>query len=196
MNAVSRLLCTVGLVALLMRALLLPMLLMETAPGAVASCACHTCLQLPGAPLVGPAGPATRGPGNSGTDEPRGINGMASQNGSAHSGDNEGKGHKAPSKGASQRNGEDFAEEQQLDGSKRDLSAKNSKKSKWVPQPIARRTLPALLLQPRWNAKSDCVVVTMPFHAVGAVSEADLLVLPCAVSLRSYCPWLCPHRTA
>ena len=88
-----------------------------------------------------------RGPGNPGSNEPRGINGTASQNGSAHGGDSEGKGNKAPSKGASQRDREDLAEEPQLDGSKRDLSAKDSNKSKWVPQPIAWRTLPELLLR-------------------------------------------------
>eukprot|EP00891_Asterochloris_glomerata_P005171 jgi/Astpho2/5171/Aster-04755 len=81
---------------------------------------------LSGAPL-GPVGPAMRGPG---TNEPRGMNGMASQNGNAHSDDSEGRGHKAPSKGASQLDREDLTEEQQLDGGKRDLSAKSSKKSK------------------------------------------------------------------
>ena len=73
------------------------------------------------------------GPGSPEVNEPRGINGMASQNGSAHSGDSEGKGHKAPFKGASQRDRDDLTEGQQLDGGKRNLSAKDSKKSKWVP---------------------------------------------------------------
>ena len=97
---------------------------------------------------MGPAGPARRGPGNLGSNEPRGINGVASQNGSAHSGDSEGRGHKAPSQGAIQRDREVVTEEEgQLDGGKGDLSAKSSKKSKWVPCSIAWRTLPTLWLR-------------------------------------------------
>lgn len=168
--------------------------MMETAPIAVANVACHAYLQLSGAPL-GPVGPAMRGPG---TNEPRGMNGMASQNGNAHSDDSEGRGHKAPSKGASQLDREDLTEEQQLDGGKRDLSAKSSKKSKCVPRPIAWRTLPTLLLTLIGMLSLVCAEGPGGGGGVaccGAVCKAASAAL-CSAAEELPVPWLCPHQTA